>query len=133
MIKFNNVIENFNTVYENRNSPENPCFLNPSLELVKDKAEKASFFDIVDALQSRRWETEETTSETSKAIKKLYKHMHSIDKISIPLSRSCNARSARFNQFWVLVLISVYCSATTSIFSFIAILASAEVPRTNFL
>ena len=38
-----------------------------------------------------------------KKIKKLYKHMHPIDKIGIPLSRSCNARSARFTQFWVAV------------------------------
>lgn len=72
MINLNNVIENFNTVYENRNSPEKSYFLNSSLELVKDKSQKASFFDIVDALQSRRWKTEGTPSETSKAIKKLW-------------------------------------------------------------
>lgn len=72
MINLNNVIENFNTVYKNRNSPENLCFLNSSLELVKDKSQKASFFDIVDALQSRRWKTELTASETSKVIKKLW-------------------------------------------------------------
>lgn len=72
MINFNTVIENFNTVYENRNSTEKSYFLNASLELVTDKSQKASFFDIVDALQSRRWETEGTPSETSKAIKKLW-------------------------------------------------------------
>lgn len=72
MINFNNVIENFNTVYENRNSPQKSYFLSASLELVKDKSQKASFFDIVEALQFRRWEIEGTPSETSKAIKKLW-------------------------------------------------------------
>lgn len=74
MISFNTVIENFNRVYKDRNSSEKHLFLNSSLELIEDSSQKASFFDIVDALQSHKWEpTSETdTSEVSKKIKKLW-------------------------------------------------------------
>lgn len=72
MINFNKVTENFSKVYEYRNSSDKRFFLNSSLEIVEDESQKASFFDIIESLQFRKWQVEEGTCETPQQIYKLW-------------------------------------------------------------
>lgn len=72
MINFNKVTENFSKVYEHRNSQDKHFFLNSSLEIVEDESQKASFFDVIETLQFRRWQLDEGTSETPQQMKKLW-------------------------------------------------------------
>lgn len=72
MINFNKVTENFSKVYEHRNSPNKRFFLNSSLEIVEDESQKASFFDVIESLQFRKWQVKEGISETPQQMNKLW-------------------------------------------------------------
>lgn len=73
MIEFKTVCKNFTLLMENAKSDNKNLFLNSSLELVQNPKEKASFEEIVSALQSRHWKvSEETPEEVDKCIQQLW-------------------------------------------------------------
>lgn len=72
MINFNKVTENFSKVYEYRNSQDKRYFLNSSLEIIEDESQKASFFDVIETLQLRKWQLDKGVSETPQQMNKLW-------------------------------------------------------------
>ncbi|MGL4348735.1 MAG: hypothetical protein ACRCSV_04695 [Chlamydiales bacterium] len=74
MIKFSTVIDNFDRVYKAKAQKEENLFLNSSLEVIESPSEKATFSDIMFALQFRKWDASLDNlnpSQIARSIKKI--------------------------------------------------------------
>lgn len=74
MIKFSAVIDNFDRVYKAKAQKEESLFLNSSFEVVESPSEKATFFDIMFALQFQKWDASLENlnpSQIARSIKKI--------------------------------------------------------------